>query len=204
MSLSASDKREIAAIVAAEYAKVSGYSGQEGSSTPGQQEAATRAAGPLTRLSGSWNLTAAGTGGQEASSLQGPVEFDSLENTLHAGGKVLVTNFRGRVRQPTEAAGTSLQQGSQFGGILVLAYDTANNQYVELYADDVGKVQVSTTNRWEADGDTLRLYHDDYTVEYGAPGPSQFAVRVRQAQPTGQGTEAGTQSTIKSATLRRA
>lgn len=207
MALSEADRREIASIIAAEVARMSeqlkrGTSGGEPSRQ--EAEAAERAVAPLTALTGNWKLagTAAG-GGTEAAALSGPVEFDRFENNSHAGGRVMVTNFIGRVKQNTEAGGARLQQGERFAGILVLAHDPVKNQYVELYADDLGKVQVSTTNKYEVEGDTLRLYHDNYVAEYGARGPRQFRFAAYERSGGTSATEAARGAPIKTATLTR-
>jgi len=170
-------------------------------SEAGQQEALSRAATPLAAFNGQWNLKSSATGGQEASGPNSAVEFNRFENTLHAGGRVMVTNFTGRFRESMEAGRTRVQPGQQFGGVLVLAYDAANNQYVELYADDQGKVQVSNARRWEADGQTLRLFHDDYVAEYSANGPTEFSFKLYEGGS--QRGEAGRGTPVKSATLQR-
>jgi hypothetical protein len=154
-------------------------------------------------MHGEWKLASAGAGGQEAAAASGPVQFDRFENKMHAGGKVMVTNFTGRFRQGMEAGGTRVQEGEQFGGIMVLAYDAPNNQYIELYADDMGKVNLSTTQRYEVDGQTVRLFHDEYVAEYAAKGPNEFTFNLYEARGGSGGSEAGRGTRIKSASLKR-
>jgi len=207
MALTDADKREIADLIREELDR----SGDQAGGEAGQQyyetalqEATARAAAPLAGTVGNWQLASAGTGSQEAGALDAPVEFDHFENNLHAGGRVMITNFRGRLRQGVEA-GAALQQGQRFGGTLVLAYDAPNNQYIELYADDLGKVTLSTTENWEVDGETLRLYHDDYVAEYGAKGSQQFRFNLYEARRDRRG-KSGTEARgapIKSATMKR-
>jgi hypothetical protein len=172
------------------------------------EEAATAIA-PLTRAVGNWNLASTGTGDQEAAALDAPVEIDQFENTLHAGGRVMVTTFSGRFREGVEAGGASVSAGEQFAGFFALAYDAANNRYTQLYADDQGKVATHSTERWEAEGETLRLYFDGedesggFVAEFVNQGPARLSYNLYEAPAGRRGTEAGRGTLIKSATLKR-
>lgn len=206
MPLTDTDRQEIANLISSQLGRLREELARGGSGGPtqaavGQQEA--RAVTPLVGLVGNWKMGSTGTGSQEAIAQNAPVEFDRLENSLHAGGRVMVTNFMGRTRQNVEAGGARVQQGEQFAGISVLAYDAPNNQYIELYADDQGKVALSTTQRWEANGGTLRLYHDNYVSEYITRGPTEFRFNLYEAGPGRQGPEAARGTPIKTTTLRR-
>lgn len=204
MALSQADQEAIARLIAAEVDRLRQELAQNGAGAGGRaeggEEAVSRAVAPMTRLAGGWKLSASGSEGQEARALDSPVEFDRFENELRAGGKVLITNFTGRMRQGVEAGGQRLQQGERFGGVLVLAYDPATNQYTELYADDLGKVALSTTERWENEGDTLRLYHPDYIAEYTNRGSSSFRFNL---YPRTRDASEATGAPLKSATLTR-
>lgn len=204
MALSQADQQAIARLIAAEIDKLRQEFAQSGAGSGGSseagEEAVSRAVAPMTRLAGGWKLSASASEGQESGALDSPVEFDRFDNELRAGGKVLITNFTGRMRQGVEAGGQRMQQGERFGGVLVLAYDPATDQYTELYADDLGKVALSTTERWETEGDTLRLYHRDYIAEYANRGSSSF--RFNLYPRTGDGAEA-TGTPLKSSTLTR-
>jgi hypothetical protein len=204
MALSDADRREIANLIASEIGR---YAGQRTSGAIGTEAAAAaeRATAPLTNFSGNWKLATAASGGAtEAAAISGPVQFDRLENNLHAGGRVLVTNFAGRLRQNVEAAGTRAQQGEQFSGILVLAHDPTTDKYTELYADDQGKVSISTADKYEIDGNNLRLYHSNYVAEYGTTGPRQFRFAAYERAGGPSPTEASRGAPIKSASLTRA
>jgi hypothetical protein len=204
MALSESDQQAIARLIAEEVKKLRQelkQSGNEASGGEAREAAVSRAVAPMTRMTGSWKLSSTGSGGTEAGALDAPVEFDRFESELKAGGKVLITQFTGRMQRGVEAGGQRLQQRERFGGVLVLAYDPNIDQYIELYADDHGKVALSTSERWEAEGDVLRLYHPDYIAEYANRGSSDFRFNLYERNGSGSTEAAG--ATLKSATLTR-
>jgi len=128
-----------------------------------------------------------------------------LENNVYAGGRVMVITFAGRTKNVVKSpqTGVELQAGEQFSGYLALAYDAPNNRYIQLYADDLGKVTLNTTEKWEAQGETLRLHFSDaqtgnYMAELAADGPAKFSYKVYGAHGAAEGAQV-----IKSANLRR-
>jgi len=218
MAISDADMRRIAELVRtavedlrSELESAGGYAGSGQGGEVGQ-EAATALA-PLTRAVGSWNLASTRTGNQEAAAPNAPVDFDRFENNLHAGGRVMVTTFSGRFREGFEAGGTPLPPNRRFGGFFALAYDASNSRYIQLYADDAGKVAYNTAGRWEVDGDTLRLFYDEqadgsgeasgYVAEFVTEGPARLTYNLYEARGGGGSTESARGNLIKAATLQR-
>jgi hypothetical protein len=166
-----------------------------------------RAVAPLGRLVGRWALesTRIGPGMPEAGRAftgpDAPVDLDRLESNVYAGGKVMVINYAGRfgkgMNSPT--TGLDVQAGERFSGFLALTYDAPNKRYIQLYADDLGTVALSTTERWEVEGETLRLHFADeqmgnYVAEFVSDGPTKLTYNLYGAD----GSEL-----LKSATVRR-
>jgi len=214
MALNDADMQRIAELIRSEVADLRGeLEGGEYSSdvsqAPELSAEAARAITPLARTVGNWNLASTRSGGaREATGPDSPVEFDRFENNLHAGGRVMVTTFSGRFREGAESAAEGVQAGAQFGGFFALAYDAANNRYMQLYADDLGKVAYNATERWEVDGETLRLFFDEeesggFVAEFATDGPAQMTYNLFSARRGGRGTEAARGTLIKSTTLRR-
>ena len=215
MALTDADMRRIAQLVRSEVEDLrdqlgGGESYRRGARGDEAGEEANAGIAPLARAVGNWNLASTRTGNQEAAAPDAPVEVDQLENTLYAGGRVMVTTFSGRFREGVEAGGVSVSEREQFAGFYALAYDAENNRYTQLYADDQGKVACDSTARWEAEGETLRLYFDGqdggsdgFVAEVVNQGPARLTYNLYEARGGRRGTESSRGSLIKSATLNR-
>jgi len=139
--------------------------------------------------------------GQELRGRDVPVDLDRLESNIYAGGRVAVTHYAGRFRKGMASPTTKieLQEGERFSGFLAVTYDAANDRYIQLYADDLGTVALNTTERWEVEGETLRLHFADeqmgnFVAEFVTDGPTKYSYRLYGAD--------GSQL-LKSATMRR-
>jgi len=212
VALTDADMRRIAELVRSEVGNLRDQlagGGRRGGGREAGEEASTAIA-PLTRAVGNWNLASTRTGDQEAAALDSPVEIDQFENLSYAGGRVMVSTFSGRFREGVEAGADSVSAGEQFAGFFALAYDAANNRYTQLYADDQGKVATHSTDRWEAEGETLRLYFDGqdsgsdgFVAEFVNQGPTRLTYNLYEAGSGRRGTESSRGSLLKSATLQR-
>jgi len=218
MALTEADLRRIGDLVRSQVDDLrqelaAGASSAGTASKPDADAAAAKAMAPFASTVGSWHLASTRTQGREFAAVEAPVDLDTFENRMYAGGRVLATNFSGRFASGVEGiAGAEATSGTRFGGYLALVYDAANNRYVQLYADDLGKVAYNSTDRWETDGPTLRLYFDDknpdqtsggFVAEFVSDNHGQLTYNLYAADDGTPGSAASKGELIKSTTMKR-